>query len=387
MVTPTSRKRHSTSPAERHGPGRRQGGALACGRGICAVCALLVGLGSTACNERQAEPVGQSSPSAAASPSPVPAAAQPPALRDLPAGDRAIAASRADGLVRTGQTRVELVSAGEPPRRLLRYRLALPERGRLVVTAQIAMTVHHPGEPPVTLPVPPLRVVLDLDVIPAEGDAATVSLTIGEVAVNPADEAEQTVAAEMAPVLAGLRSMASTFQLPPRGIDVGPLQPSRRPTPEVLQLWTTVGEAVRDLVIPYPVAEVGSGAQWKVFDRVRRAGIGMVRRTTYRVVALDDQFITLAAESREVAIASAGRRDPALPADQIIEVVRGDSTGSRAVVRPVDRLLPRDSESKLLGKITMDTRPPPELVPDGAARRSSVQLYQTLRVTPVPLVW
>jgi len=108
----------------------------------------------------------------------------------------------------------------------------------------------------------------------------------------------------------------------------------------------------------------------------------MLRRTTYRVAALDAGAVTLAGEIREVAVASTGRFDPALPPDHVIAVRRGDGTGSRAVVRPLGRLLPTDSESKLMGQVTLDTRPAPAIAPTAVSRRSSVRLEQRLRVAP-----
>ncbi len=389
MVTPTSGTSHERRPALAH----HLEGALAWGRATggtathtMMAAALVVTLGTTGCDEQRTGALGSPSSSVAARPNPVLSAARPSAslalpAAVLPAGDLALTVGRADALVRTGRTRIELISAGEPPRRRLRHPTGQAEGGQLVVTAQIAVTVHEPGQAPVAPPVPPLRVVLDLKLTPAEGDRASLSFAIAEAGVTPTDEAEQAVAAEMAPALAGLRGMEGEFQLTPQGLAVGTAQPNQRTSPELLQLWTTVGEAVRDLVIPYPEAEVGLGAQWRVLDRVRRAGMGMVRRSTVRVVTLSDSSITLAAEVREVAIASSARPDPALPADTVVEVVRGDSTGNRAIRGPLGRLLPRDGESKLLGKLTMDIRPPPELAPAEAARRSTVQLHQTLRVT------
>ncbi|RLB62162.1 MAG: hypothetical protein DRI90_09695 [Deltaproteobacteria bacterium] len=308
--------------------------------------------------------------------------AKAPLLTELPPGDRALDLRQADGLVAAGQARVEPISVGREPRRLLRYGTDRPAAGRLVVTIDIAMTVGPLGEAAVEPAVPPLRVVLDAQVKPAAqiGTPATVGLVMAEVALEPRNEGERAVAVAMKPLIVGLRGLRCSFPLAPRGLRRPPLMPTVRTAPEVLQLWTTVAESVGDLMVPYPADEVGLGAQWRAFDRVRRAGIEMLRRTTYRIVALDARSVTIEADGRELAIASAGRGDPALPADRTVEVVRGSAHGTRAVLRSLGEFLPARTESKLMSQVTMDTSPLPEVEPGAVAMRSSVRLTQTVRV-------
>jgi hypothetical protein len=311
--------------------------------------------------------------SASAKPGPPPTApitsqatsALPP-LRDLPEGPEAIPAAQADTLVPAGQLRVELLSAGGMPRQPVRTTVRTGRREELELTADVGVTVAAGGGDPSPQTVPRLHVALEAEVVKADGDKTSLQVKLVEVRTEGGPDVSE--------VTKSLQGAAFEIPLNERGRAGAPSVPAAASAP-ALQLWSTVAEALREMVTPFPAEPIGRGAQWHAFERQPRAGVEMLRRTRYTLVKIEGEELSIRGEVREVAVAGGSARDPALPEGLRLNPIEGSASGEHTWRRPLlDAVLPVASDSRLQSKLTTDTHH--EL---GTERvRGVIELRQTL---------
>jgi hypothetical protein len=280
-------------------------------------------------------------------------------LADLPAGPSAVPAAQADTLVAHGSLRLELLEAGGAPRQPLRTSLRPGRTERAQLTAEVTLTVAVSGAPEPQL-VPRMKVAVEAQM--SKNDSLSVKLT--EVTLDGTVDGERLADARAhAAKLVGV-----SFELPvgERGRKGPPSVPKGAVGP-ALQLWSTVAEVLRELVVPLPAEPVGRGARWQVFERLPRGGVEMLRRTRYTLLALEGAEMRLRGEVEEVAIVG-GADDPALPKEVRVTPIEGTAKGEHSVRRPlVDAVLPSASESQLQSR----------LVAEGS-ERATVTLRQTI---------
>jgi hypothetical protein len=318
--------------------------------------------------------------SAPGSASAVPEEPSGPPLSDLPTGDAPVSLARAKTLVAPGATRIELVSAGDEPRQPLKHPTTPQPPQSVELAIDVALNITLPGAGAVKQPVPPMRVVMALGVeasVETSGEAkATLTVALSDVSLAPRTESEEAIAREMQGVLGKLRGLHWTLAFDPHGPLGAAVAPKGAPV-EVMQLWGTIDEALRDLVVPLPKAALGKGARWKVFDRVRRAGVELLRRSDYSLVSRDGELLTLRATVHESAISRSAMRDPALPKALIVRALAGRSEGKRELVRALGVIVPKRSESTVVSRVSTNTRHEKSAE---SGQRASLVLEQTLHI-------
>jgi hypothetical protein len=182
--------------------------------------------------------------------------------------------------------------------------------------------------------------------------------------------------ASLAAQLAGLEA---DIPMTPRGPSGG-LTPRAEVDVEVGQLWSTIAEAVMELMVTLPDEPVGIGARWRSYQRLRRGGVAMLRRTRFTLKSLDPELV-LVAELDERPVAGSSEGDPAVPAGVLIAPREGHAHGTRTLRRNPGSWLPGAAESHLDSQLELATRPDPKLLPDAPPARSSVHMKQDLVVS------
>lgn len=291
------------------------------------------------------------------------------ALVDLPAEDAAIAPAQADTLVPADGRRIELLETGTAPRRDLAYPDALAQES-VELTIELEMVVHQ-GTTASGVPVPSMVVGVVLGV--EKSGKSELVATIADVAVHespgpaghrhagPAGHphAGSQMGGHVAPDLAALadelRGVGGRIDMTTRG-PTGTTRAVGKVSTELFQLWSTVMEAVLDVVPRLPERPVGVGARWRVFDRLRRGGVETIRRTDFRLTALEPRLV-LDGVVLERAVASSSVRDPAVPKDLIITASAGRASGARHLERDRAALAPWIAKSHLESTLALESRP------------------------------
>jgi hypothetical protein len=264
---------------------------------------------------------------------------------ELPEQTAALDAAAAERLLPSRENaRIELVAPGDAPRRSYRHAATLGEHINLVVEAKVALTVETP-EGATEMPVPSLRVALAIEVV-SVAPRIRLAITVAQVELAGAE----AIAAEMKPLVARLEGAKSAMELTPQGAVQAPPPPAGEPA--VAQLWASVAEALSSLVIPLPSAPLGAGARFRVLDRVRRAGVVMLRLSEVTATPGPHGFLSLDATVREVALAE-GARDPALGDEVRLEVIEGVGAGMRRVALVEGSPLPRVGASEVATDLTL----------------------------------
>jgi hypothetical protein len=302
-------------------------------------------------------------------------------LGDLPEGPGVLSPAQADRLVARGTLRVELVSAGAVPREALRVVFEGSGREELRLRAVVKLAVSLAGDKS-EQPVPGMVLSLAAEARVGDGGrGGELWVIIQELVLEPQGAAEKAVAAEMQPHLAKLAGVDCQMPIGSRGRTGPPSVPPEAAAGPTAQLWSTVGEALRELAVPLPAEPVGRGAEWHVFERLHRAGIEMLRRTRYQLLGREGGKVKLSGRIRELPIAG-GSRDPAAPEGVTIDPQRGETVGEHRLTRPLfGGVVPTESESKLESRLVTETRH--ELAKDGPVT-AEVVLTQTLRLTHAP---
>jgi hypothetical protein len=225
--------------------------------------------------------------------------------------------------------------------------------------------------------VPALEVTVSLTQREAKDGLGRVELAIEKTALHARREEEREVAREMEPLVKKLAGIRAVMGVTAQGLATAPPTPAGV-EPEVLQLWSSVAEAVGDAVVPFPLEPIGTGAVWTVLDRVRRAGVDMLRRTRWTLVSRKDGELQIEGEVTEVPIAGTAH-DPSLPKELELSVESGLAAGKRRA-RVGSQLWPLASTTELSSDLVLVARPRPGAgLGQSEPRTSRVKITEVLR--------
>ncbi len=300
-----------------------------------------------------------------------------------PTTSKALSDVLADSLAREGEQRVGLESLGGQPRKRLIYAPQVGSEATLQLVIELSVMVSFGNSDQLEVEAVPrllLRLatkVLDPD---PKDDRKSLQIRFLQVRADPKGEAEQAVARQMKGLFEQLQAVSIVFQFDERGRVVDTPRPPRETAPEVLQLYTSVAEALAEMLIVLPRQQVGVGARWKVLRRLRRAGVTMIRQSSYELKKADNAVMTIAAAIRELPVDS-NKKDPALADQVILKLLAGTSGGTQTLLRAIGAVVPSQSDSKLIGRVSMKVRPPEQLGAEPV--ESTVRLEQHFSLGPV----
>lgn len=277
----------------------------------------------------------------------------------------------ADARVTGASVRIELVSAGVEPRRLLRHSAVPGNRASLTLSVGVGMSQSKGGDDPSARAVPGFS--LDTSFVRA---ADGWRVTIEGARPDATGDAEQLLAEEVAPLMRALErktalfafdARVTSFALPPvpAGLDL-----------EAAQLWSSVEESVRELALPVPSEAVGAGASWRATGRRSRAGTALVRVAEYTLAAGPGVVVNVTFREEPVATK---RRDPLLPPGFELTVRSGIGEGRGKLEFDAD-LTPKSAEVELASLQDLAIQGPGAAAPE----YSTLRLHQKLRAVRKP---
>jgi hypothetical protein len=178
-------------------------------------------------------------------------------------------------------THVELIEAGEEPRKPIRYELPAGAAESVIVSIDNDVTVELNGRkaPAQQTPAVQMTFVFSvLDVLPSGN--ARVQRAVRGVSFASADDSVQSKTA-LDQVTQGLTGLVVTQTFSPRGIivdaalDLGSVKdPALRPLMETMQ--TSFGQ----MGAPFPEEPVGVGAKWRVASEIKVSERNLLDQTT-----------------------------------------------------------------------------------------------------------
>ncbi len=302
---------------------------------------------------------------------------------DWPTTSKALSETLANELVRDGEQRVGLESLGAEPRERLIYAPKVGQEATRELVVELNVMVGFAGAvQPHVEAVPRLRLRLAtklLDPDPKD-DLKALEVRVTAVGAEPEGEAEKAIARKMQGTLDQLASISTVLHFDDRGRVRDAAGPSAKTAPEVLQLYGSVMEALGETIIVMPRQAVGKGARWNVLRRLRRAGVTMIRLSSYELKQRTDKAMTITATTRELPVDS-GKKDPALADQVILKLSAGTSGGSQTLQRLVGAVVPSQSDSKLISRVAMKVRPSQEVGAEPV--ESTVRIEQQFSLGPV----
>jgi hypothetical protein len=310
-----------------------------------------------------------------------------PRLPPLPSASSALSEEAAEGILPAGDARLlELTSFGAEPREILRHAPAdgAEQSVELVVDIRSAVggEVSFDARGTTEQPSPRLALELRTKVMDAdpEDDKLGLVVEVARAALVPESEADKVLAAEMAVVVASLVGVTSRIELGQRGLGVvqSPLPPGT--APEVAQLWTSVAEALGDMIPAFPEQPVGVGASWRVMSRLERAGPSWLRLATVRLVRFDHARVLLAADVEERAVRT--RRSPAVPVEAVVlGVIAGAGSGKQRLLQERSAVVPIwfEAETRFSARMQVELAPDAGVAAEPPAP-GTVHVEQRLRV-------
>lgn len=309
--------------------------------------------GCSSCDSTTAPPV----PSATASGSAPPAVTLSPTVSSRPVGSwpqqtQAFSAEQVAGLLPPEEGgRIELHDAGLDPKGVRRHALDQGATQTLHAAIDLAMKINQDGE--TTIPdVPALEVKVGVTTLEVQDGVASIEIRIDSAAIRKRGEVDDDVIEQIGPLVKKLPGVKATLRITSQGLRARSPKPPKEMPIELLQLWSSVAEAVTDSIVAFPAEAVGPGATWTVVDRQERAGVVMLRKTRMTLLDITDGDMRLSGEVVEGAIAGSAH-DDALPKEIKIEVLEGVTVGKRRHTLRGAELWPLSSLSELSSDLTL----------------------------------
>jgi len=261
-------------------------------------------------------------------------------------------ADRAGDVPDRGPFDVVLLSAGEAPRRPLRYRFA-PGREEVmrtrVVTDETKRLADRPAESSGPLAIL-IRTKTSIRDVAPDGDASFAWQSL-EVAFEPATDAPAATRDALRLLLEGLAGRSGSGGYSARGIrreirhDAPPDEDAA-----ARKLYDLITAFLEEAPAPLPAEPVGVGARWEVTTaKEHLEGIRITQTVTYELASLDADGATL-----RLFIAVAALDQPVAAEDASgvrLKRVHGDGTGSMRI--DFDHLVPRDAAFTVTSRAEM----------------------------------
>lgn len=185
---------------------------------------------------------------------------------------------------------VQLVSLGDPGKRLLQYRLHKGTRASM----EMAMVMDLDAGRVMKMPTIVMTMEIAVDDVLANG-SARVTTRIANTAIT--DRPGATLDAKaLAPMTQMMNGLGYTFTLSPDGL----LSDGKLTGATTGDMQAQLGQmtrAIEQVAMRLPVVPVGPGAQWSAKRTVTQNGIEMTTVTTTTLTAIDGDKITFSSQT------------------------------------------------------------------------------------------
>lgn len=244
------------------------------------------------------------------------------------------------------EVKVELIEAGQQPRRELRL---APKAGlKQTVETRVNMTMSQSMSgmemPAPDMPAMVTTAEMEVKEVAANGDI-TLSQKITNADIVETDETDPMVADMMRQQLKGMIGIGGTSVVTNRGIvKESKFEGQAGADEATLAQMRGMADTLRQAATPFPVEAVGVGAKWKVNSKIEQNGIKLDQTTTIELVGLKDDSVEL-----KVTIEQSAKDQkitaPGLPPGASVLVKSMNSKGDGRMVIRFDRVSPEESES------------------------------------------
>lgn len=198
----------------------------------------------------------------------------------------------ADAQVRSEGLSIELIDAGEAPRRELRYRPPVGHSERFVLQIVAADMGAVNGRAMISGTQPSLRMAFRLEVTEAEDDWFGL---VGSVeSIDPLDDNPPEMRDLVRRLSQGVVGAEARVAFTSRGLPIG----AQVRAPQGAEdggdvLVRSALRALTEAVIPTPPAPVGLGASWRIERDVDLSGVPSRIEITYTVERIDEESVEL----------------------------------------------------------------------------------------------
>jgi ABC-type cobalt transport system substrate-binding protein len=190
---------------------------------------------------------------------------------------------------------VKLLEPGAEPRQVLRLHPQAGDKQTLEFTVKTAVetAVGEMQTPATKLPALTMNMDMTVKSVSAGGDISY-EMVVNDASFADDPEVMPKVAEAMKAALAGVKGLSVTGTLSSRGFytatsvkaPAGADAQSRRAI-------DTIKETISTIATPLPEPAVGVGAKWETGRKLKTQGMNIDQTTTYEVVSIEDQRVTL----------------------------------------------------------------------------------------------
>ena len=194
--------------------------------------------------------------------------------------------------------KVTVVSKGEEPRHVLRWRFKKGQTQTIVMLLDMAIEVSVNGESRPRTETPPMEMVMDArieDITP--DDVGLVRFEITKVTLNDTDKFPETMVSQIEASLDGITDIKGSYHCDRRGFvtNVDIVIPDDA-KPAVRKQAETLPNSIRQMVSPLPEEAVGNGAKWTVESTLEVQGIKANQVATISVKRMGLPMLDVAAD-------------------------------------------------------------------------------------------
>ena len=235
---------------------------------------------------------------------------------------------------------IRLLTAGAEPRKLLRLHAPAGDKQTMTMTINMMMNMQAGGVPAQEMKLPPMQMVMDVTVkdVSADGQMDYESV-VTDATVMDEPGAMPPVVEAMKTSLASLKGMTGAGTISDRGFSKpADIKLPAGADPEVRQSMEQMKEALSSISAPLPDEAVGAGARWEVKQPIKSQGMTINQTTTYQLVSVDDDRLTLKAALTQTA-ANQKVRNPAMPGLNV-DLTKMTGTGTGESTLDLAHILP-----------------------------------------------
>ena len=188
---------------------------------------------------------------------------------------------------------LQIVSAGNAPRTLLRYHVPKGASQSLEVTIDMSLTAGEMGGP---VPTIVMSLLLGAEDVAADG---SVKLHTTIVDVTARDRAESKIpATALAGPLEAMKGIALTSTLAPNGrLSKSQVEGGKELPADMATQLTALTTSFENIVMPLPNEPVGVGAVWRSSRQLNQNGMQLTTVNTFTLVSITSDKITYTLES------------------------------------------------------------------------------------------
>jgi hypothetical protein len=192
--------------------------------------------------------------------------------------------------------KVKLLEPGAEPRKALRLHAKAGDKQNITLTTKMSMDMQMGEAPGQAMKMPTTKMPFEFNVteVGADGEI-THDIVIGEVTVVEEEGVLPQVTEAIKTSYSGLKGQKAKGKISARGIRKPTVLNQAAADPMVQQALDQFKEMLSNLAIVFPEEAIGPGGKWEVQTAIKTQGMVLDQVTTYELVSVDGDLLTLKA--------------------------------------------------------------------------------------------